>query len=80
MAVTVYKGLREATRAIPADNLKRAEQVPDTLLGPYLDEVASSIHQYLDQWRFGKSDAHDLNIAVDAFLALLAETERRGFM
>lgn len=79
MASKPYAGVKTATRNIDPEHLRRASRVPDNMVGPYLDECLMQMHQYLDQWRFGKRDVEALQVATDAFIALLTEAENRGF-
>jgi hypothetical protein len=73
-----YKKIAKAARPINPDHLKRASKVEDHLIGPYLDEILTTMHQSLDGWRFGKTSSEPLQLATDAFIALLTEAENRG--
>lgn len=65
-------------RKIDAKYLKRASQVSNDMVGPYLDAILLDMHKALDAWRFGKGPYDDLALAMGAFLALITEAEARG--
>jgi hypothetical protein len=53
-------------------------RVEDVQVGPYLENILYEMQRALDLWRHGKGSVDDLNLATDAFLALMAAAELRG--
>lgn len=52
--------------------------VTDDQVGPYLDQIVTDMHVFLDQWRFHNAPAEDFRLALDACIALFTEAETRG--
>lgn len=69
---------KSISRAIDPKYVKRAQLVPDELVGPYLDSILMTLHQSLDGWRFHHVPLSQVEEAVDAFIALLTTAKSRG--
>lgn len=67
-----------AFRKIEPKHLQRAMMVEDVQVGPYLEEILMDMHQSLERWRYGKGPCSDLQLALDAFIALLTAAELKG--
>jgi hypothetical protein len=65
-------------RKIDPKYLKRASQVEDGQVGPYLESIVQEMYRTLDGWRFGKLPSNDFKLALDACIALYTEAELRG--
>ncbi len=65
-------------RPIDPKHLKRADNVETGLVGPYLDEIAMALHQSLDSWRYHSGPAADVDLALDALIALWTVAQSRA--
>lgn len=58
------------SRRIDPKYLARAQAVTPDLVGTYLDSIATALHYTLDQYRFHKGPSEEVELALDAFIAL----------
>lgn len=58
------------SRSIEPKYWERASQVRPELIGPYLDDIVTTLHISLDKWRFSHGPVDDVELALDAFIAL----------
>lgn len=63
-------------RPINPKHMRRAERVPQELIGPYLDEIVTSLHISLDGWRFHNQPAEEVELALDALIALWVTAQK----
>lgn len=68
------------SRGLDPAHLDRADKVVNGLVGPYLEEIAISLHTSLDMWRFHDGPAEEVELALDAFLALWTSAVNRGMV
>jgi len=64
-------------REIDPDHLKRASKVEQMLVGPYLDQIVTSMHIALDGWRYHDQPPDEVELALDAFIALWTIAQQR---
>lgn len=68
----------KAVRPIPAKYLKRSAKIPDTLMGPYMEQVIQELEKAVDYWRLYDGPSEQVDLALDTFLALWTEASVRG--
>ena len=47
------------------------------LVGPYLDQIVTSMHIALDGWRYHDQPPDEVELALDAFIALWTIAQQR---
>ena len=67
-------------RNIDPAYVKRARQVPDDLVGSYLDNILITLHSAVDDMRYHGGPLEAVNLSLDAFIALLTTAESRGIV
>jgi len=67
-----------AQRHIDPSYLKRAESVDTQQLREYLDSSVVALHQAVDQWRYHKGQPEDVNLCLDAIIAMWSVLESRA--
>lgn len=65
------------SRDIDPAHYKRANSVPSSEVGSYMDSIAVSLHQSLDAWRYHNGSIDDVTLCVDALVALWTSIENR---
>ena len=58
------------TRTVSASYVKRASSVDDTQLKSYLDSSLVALHQAVDQWRYHNGSKEDVDLCLDAIIAM----------
>jgi hypothetical protein len=57
-------------RAVNPAHVRRAQKVPSAEVPGFLDSTVVALHQALDHWRYHNGPEEEVDLAIDAFLAL----------
>jgi hypothetical protein len=66
------------TRDINGQYLKRADSVDTAQVGSYMESIAISLHEAIDNWRFHSAPVSEVSTYVDALVAMWTSVERRS--
>lgn len=65
-------------RLIDPAHLKRAKGVDSQLVGPYMEQIAEELVRAVDYWRRYGAPPENVDLALDAFVAMWTEAGVRG--
>jgi hypothetical protein len=66
------------TRDINGEYLKRADSVDSSQVGSYMESIAISLHEAIDNWRFHDAPVNEVSTYVDALVAMWTSIEMRS--
>lgn len=58
------------SRTVSQSYVKRASSVNDEQLKSYLDSSLVALHQAVDQWRYRNGSKEDVDLCLDAIIAM----------